>query len=292
MLQLLQLVQLILLQTLSITLGTTTASVGTDTSDNGGTVDETLAITADNEETLSILSQGGANFVKLLTAADATSLTISGNKALTIASIASATGLATINASAATANVVISANASTTASTITGGTGNDTFVGSSKADSIDGGAGNDSLTGGSGADTIIGGTGDDTIIGFGVDSLAAVTPTFNATALPSKAMKLFRWFRLYVGIHKCKADRLNWRDFAIKKKRRRYSYTMTLTDAVYTANGKAMTLMDALTSGTPTLTASALTAANAVVVDLWRWYKHQHNTTGINDKVIDNEDLY
>lgn len=149
--------------TLTVTLGTSTAAAGNVAS---GTDALTLDITAANEETLSILSQGADNVISTLTDEDLTSLTVTGSKALTISTIANATLLSKIDASAMTANFIISTiNSSTTASTITSGSGNDSLLGSTKADSIDSGAGTDSINAGSGNDTISGGAGNDTLTG-------------------------------------------------------------------------------------------------------------------------------
>lgn len=142
----------------TITLGTATAAAVAAGANNA----VTLRVTASDYETLSLVSQGGANTIGTLTAADATKLNINASKALTITTLTAA-AVKTIDASASTANV--SVGATSVASTITGGAGNDTFTGSGQADSIDGGAGNDTLDGGAGNDTVMGGAGNDSITG-------------------------------------------------------------------------------------------------------------------------------
>lgn len=270
--------------TLALTMGTTTASMGTDTVAATGGVDEMIDITINDEETVSILSQGGTNLVRQINAADLTSLTITGSKALTIATLAGNTALTTINASAATANVIISANAGTTASTITGGAGNDAFIGSTKADSIDGGSGNDSLSGGAGVDIIVGGAGLDSIVGgAGIDSLSGGdgndtfevgatqtdftgsataetvsggagtdTLSFAAAAYTITAAEL-------LGLSSIEQITIGATTDAT---------AITLTDAVFTANGNASLIidLDAATTSNVTITASALTAANSLNV--------------------------
>lgn len=142
----------------TITLGTATAAAVAAGANNA----VTLRVTASDYETLSLVSQGGANTIGTLTAADATTLNINASKALTISTLTAA-AVKTIDASASTANVSVSATS--VASTITGGAGNDTFTGSGSADSVSGGAGNDTLDGGAGNDTVIGGAGNDSITG-------------------------------------------------------------------------------------------------------------------------------
>lgn len=142
----------------TITLGTATAAAVAAGANNP----VTLRVTASDYETLTLVSQGGANTIGTLTAADATTLNINASKALTITTLTAA-AVKTIDASASTANV--SVGATSIASTITGGAGNDTFTGSGQADSIDGGAGNDTLNGGAGNDTVMGGAGNDSITG-------------------------------------------------------------------------------------------------------------------------------
>jgi Ca2+-binding RTX toxin-like protein len=148
-----------------------------------------------DEETVTLSSSGvaaGSNVITTLTATDTTSLTISGNRDLTITNAITGTALATLNASGLTGQGVnLSVNASNslaamtvtagagseatageTMNTITTGSGADTVTGGDYKDIITTGAGNDSVTGGAGNDTITtsfgndyvdGGNGDDTI---------------------------------------------------------------------------------------------------------------------------------
>ncbi len=288
---------------LAITLGSATAETGVGTASTTDAL--TLSITVDNEETLSIASTGAANYITSLVAADATSLTLTGSKALTIAGLTAA-ALRTIDASAMTgAASVVAAN--NLANTITGGSGNDTLVGGTGADSITGGAGENNIDGGNGAnsisagdsnDTIVAGTGNDVITsgggndavtgGGGIDNLSggAGNDTFtvanngdfvsstggletvsggdgtdtlsfanSATTLPSLSADSL------LGLSSVEVVQFLDVDGDV---------SITLTDAVYTANGNATLTIDAdvLTAGALTVSASTLTATNAVKVDL------------------------
>ena len=291
---------------IAVTLGTTTTASG-GVSVDGTDDDIVLSLTLDNEETISILSQGGANGIATLTAADATSLTLTGDKALTIAAITAA-NLKTVNASAMTAAFTMGSSATNDlANTITGGSGNDSLIGGTGADSITGGAGEDSITGGNGAnilsggdanDTITAGTGNDVIdggagndaitAGGGMDNVSggdgndtftvanngdfvsatggletvsggAGTDTLSfadsATTLPSLSAASL------LGLSSVEIVQFLDVDGDV---------SITLTDAVYTANGNATLTIDAdvLTAGAVTVSASTLTSANAVVVDM------------------------
>ena len=126
-----------------------------------------------------------------LTAADATSIVVTGSAGLTLGAGFAGVKLTSYDASGVTGTapgaVTFTTAALTTAATIKGGAGddnlnaalatkamsifgndgNDTIVGSAVAaiaNTLDGGAGNDSLTGGLVADTIIGGAGVDTFV--------------------------------------------------------------------------------------------------------------------------------
>ena len=168
---------------LTINMGTSTAGV------------TAVAVTADNEESLTINSAGGSNKITTLAAADVTSLTITGNKSLDLDdnAITGGTLLATINASAYTGSA-LTANATNSTKditythgsgtiTLTTGSGNDTVTGGTGADSVAGGTGNDSITGGTGNDTIDGGAGNDIISGGdGEDSITAGAGNDSITA--------------------------------------------------------------------------------------------------------------
>jgi len=285
--------------TLAVTLGTSTASSGADAvaAANAKMVN---AITLPNHETVTITSSGGNNFVSTLTAAEMTSLTLLGSKELSINSIQAA-ALSKIDASAMTADFEMvsttdaTANSSAVASTVTGGAGNDRLVGGSKADNISGGAGNDTLvgaagndvlsggagaddiTGGAGADSIDAGDGDDTINvttitdftnaletvvgGAGNDTLAfAENTTITLTAASLSALS---------GVERIIVNGTG------------NAATITLTDAVFTANGIAdLAIIDGLlTDGALTVNASALTSANSVSITA-------NTTTGKNDSLV------
>jgi len=179
--------------TAAVTMGTSTAAAGT-----------AAALTISEIETLSFHSQGGANIITTLTAADATSITVTGDEAFTITQPlpSGSVSVATVDASAATANVDVDLDnntvdatmtggvgndtleGGTTNDTITGGTGNDTLIGNEGIDALTGGAGNDSLDGGAGNDTLAGGDGNDTITaGAGNDTITggAGNDTINFT---------------------------------------------------------------------------------------------------------------
>jgi Ca2+-binding RTX toxin-like protein len=128
----------------------------------------------DDYETVTLNSVGGANVVTNLTAGDLKTLTITGDKALTIDANSTGTwsNLTKIDASAATANINFAGTSGglDAAATILGGSGNDTFLGSTAKDSISGGAGNDALVGAGGNDTIDGGDGNDTLTASGTNN--------------------------------------------------------------------------------------------------------------------------
>lgn len=141
-------------------------------------------ITAANVETINVSTAdavtAGSNAVihtATLTAADATSVVVSGNNGLALTATgsvavtnfdasgvvnndtaATATAVATTDTAANLAVTYTSVNTTANAVvTITGGAGNDTLTGSAAAVNLD------TITGGEGADVITGGTGNDTI---------------------------------------------------------------------------------------------------------------------------------
>ena len=162
-----------------------------DTTSNALTVNAGIAIaggsalTASNEETITLAGSTFAVDLDLATATDLTTLIVTGSgnqiidaQAATLLSsvnIAGVTGTATANidASASTVALTFTGAASTGNQSITSGSGadvitagagkliaiagsgNDIVTGSTLADTITGGAGADSLTGGSGNDTFI-----------------------------------------------------------------------------------------------------------------------------------------
>ncbi|MDC0933969.1 calcium-binding protein, partial [Gammaproteobacteria bacterium] len=125
------------------------------------------------------------------TASDLTSITVVGNKNLTVTTNAEDTALATVDASAFTGKELTVAASSSDAAmtvtatgaykaTITTGDGADSVTvgdgGAALANSITTGKGNDTVVGGIGNDTISGGAGDNNITsGAGNDSITATT---------------------------------------------------------------------------------------------------------------------
>jgi Ca2+-binding RTX toxin-like protein len=284
---------------LTVTLGTAIAGMGTSAVASAN-AKVTLAVNVPNEETLAIVSQGGTNFLGAVTGAELTSLTVTGSKALSLDGV-SAANLKTIDASAFTADfgmvnsTVGTANASTVASTVTGGIGNDTLVGGSKADVISGGAGNDSIFGAAGNDVITGGAGNDIIdggsgannvdSGDGDDTInVATTADFttllntivggagNDTLAFNEAATVTLLASQLTGISGVENITVTNGTSATN---------ITLTDAVYTANGAtSLAIKDGnLTQGALTVNASALTAANSVQITA-------NTTANISDSLV------
>jgi hypothetical protein len=152
------------------------------------------AVTLSNEETLTFdVADGTMNMT--LSAADVTSITVSGDNTVDLGVIAAATGLATVDATGLTggadyiANMASSTSAMTvtahTSATNTGsilnittGSGADNITGGAGADVINGGAGIDTISGSGGADQITGGDGADTLTGgAGLDKFFYVDTT-------------------------------------------------------------------------------------------------------------------
>jgi len=156
-----------------------------------------VALTANNEETLNLVSGSNAaeDFtITTLTASDLKTLNASGTADVIITNaIAGATDLATVNGSAVsgalTVNATVSAVAMTVTagsggSTLTTGAGNDTITGGIGIDTIVAGEGNDTINSGSGADVITGGTGADSInTGAGADTVNISSLANGATAV-------------------------------------------------------------------------------------------------------------
>jgi Ca2+-binding RTX toxin-like protein len=135
-----------------------------------------VALTANNEETLNLVS--GSNAAEVLTIttltdADLTTLNLSGTAAVTITNaVASSTALATVDSTGLTGAATVNASVSTVAVTMTAGVGGATFTGGVGADTITGGTAANTLSGGAGNDTIVGGDAADTITGgFGADTM-------------------------------------------------------------------------------------------------------------------------
>jgi len=178
---------------------------------------------------------------------------------------------ATINASAftdtgATLTFDGTAETGTGKYNVIGGAGNDTISGGSGDDTISGGAGADSIVAGTGADSVDGGDGDDTfyyatgdeftvgndvvIGGSGNDgiSFAAAAVTLNSSDL----------------LNISSVESLT---FAATTQ----ATSVSLTNAVYTANGLTSLTVNnfAATSGALTVSATNLSAANSVSVQVY-----------------------
>jgi len=288
---------------MTVNLGTSTATVGTTgTATGGGAAGAvTLALSLANEESITLNSLGGTtgtNFVAAITNGAATSVTATGARDLSFASMSSQV-VTSINASAMTGAFIMGTNAGAVASTISGGSAADTLTGGSAADNISGGAGNDSITGAAGADVITGGDGNDTIEGGGgIDNLdgGAGNDTFSVTTIGD-----------FTGLATAEVvsggagtvDNLSFSQAGtvltiaasdltgisgierITINGTTAAGSITLTDAVYTANGATtLSIVDGLltgnTTGTLTVNASALTAANSISVTA-------NTVTGNND---------
>jgi len=277
---------------ITVTLGTTTAAAGNNLAD--GTDALLLTATLNNFETISVVSQGGANAITTLNASELKTLNVSGSRDFTVG-LASNTATTAINASTATGAFIMTANASTTASTIQGGAGNDTLIGSSKADSIDGNAGSDSILGADGNDSINGGAGNDTIdAGAGVDRIDAgdgddlinVTTTTDFIGLASAEVVIGGAGNDTLSISQAGTTiTVSANDLLGLSGVDRISLngstnagSVTLTDAVFTANGlTSLRVLDGdLTQGTLTVDGSALTGTNAITVTA-------NTSTGVND---------
>lgn len=171
------------------TVGTVVIDRATDTSADALTINITAAtgsstVTASEEETIAFVAGGtttGRTHTVSLSAADLTTLTLSGTNSVDLGTLEDSVAVSTINASALTGvTFAVSAAASNVAVTILGSAGVpttegntvNTLTGGSKADSITGGDYKDEISGGLGADTLIGGAGNDSLTGGnGADNL-------------------------------------------------------------------------------------------------------------------------
>ena len=276
---------------IAVTLGTSTAGSGANAV-TAGVAEVQLNLSLTNFETVSVVSQGAANFLGAIDSSALKTLTITGDKALSIAAITSATALSTINASAATGDILISANASTTASTITGGTGDDTLIGGTKADSIDGGAGADSLTGAAGNDVIVGGAGNDTLDGgadsdnlsggdgddtFAVTTAAHFQGLLAAETIDGGAGNDTIDFTAQMTL--VAADMATVTSIETIKLSANAANSITLADSNFGTN-TSMTITDGLlTGGTLTVVGSALTAGHDLTIT-------GNTSTGVNDSLV------
>ncbi len=130
------------------------------------TIDSSGVTAVNNPGQVITANAADNNFITTLTAAQATSIGITGRSDLVLGAITANAVLTSIDASKFTGRLLLT-NTSTAsaATTITGGSGADNITGRATADNISGGAGNDSLVGSGGNDTIAGGAGADTLTG-------------------------------------------------------------------------------------------------------------------------------
>jgi hypothetical protein len=128
------------------------------------TAGATGALTANNHETISVVSQGGANNL-IVTSTGLTTLNASGAQNFTLDTISAAANLATISAGDMTGNFLMDAAEGKSTIAITTGAGNDTVFGQDAgANTISTGAGNDTINNVGGSDTITAGGGADIIV--------------------------------------------------------------------------------------------------------------------------------
>ncbi|HYD70460.1 hypothetical protein, partial [Azospirillum sp.] len=278
------------------TLGTTTvAAAGAGNVASATATDAlTLNVTLADHETISLVSQGAANYITTLTAGDLKTLNISGSKALTIDTLSGNTLTSIIDASTSTGNVTISANNSTTASSVLGGSGNDVLAGGSKNDTIDGGAGNDILSGGDGNDTISGGAGADSLLGqAGVDViqggdgndlvLVATNAHFAgltaAESIDGGAGNDTLEFTENSALSLVAADFAGVTNVEAIKFTGNVSASVTLADSNF-GTGTSLSIVDGLrTAGTLTVTGTALTAGHDLTVTA-------NSATGVHDVLL------
>lgn len=286
---------------MTVNLGSSTATSGsTQLAVGAAGAGVILNVSLANEESITLNSNGGAsgtNFIGTLTDTSATTVTATGARALSVGAF-SATVTRTVDASAMTGAFIMGTNAGTVASTITGGSASDTLVGGSAADNISGGAGNDSITGANGNDVIAGGAGNDTInAGAGIDNLSGgdgndtfnVTLAADFTSLASAEVVSggagndnLSFVETNTPITVAATDLLGINSVeTITLNGGTAAGTITLTDAVYTANGAAtLSIVDGLlTGGALNVNASALTAANAVSTT-------GNTSNGVNDSLV------
>jgi len=135
------------------------------------------SVNVSDEETVTLSNSSiaaGSNVITTLTGTDLTSLTITGNRDLTVTNAITGTALATLDASGLTGQGValsISAANSTAAMTVTAGAGSEASLGDTMntittgtgADTITGGAYKDVIVSGNGNDSVTAGAGDDTV---------------------------------------------------------------------------------------------------------------------------------
>jgi len=284
---------------ITVTLGSASAEsgVGQLSSDNDASL---INLVLSDEESITISTVGAASVINSLSAGDATAITATGSKGLTIVGFTSA-AVTSVDASAMTGAFVMGAAASDLASTITGGSGNDTLYGGTLADNIlggngndtiyagagndtidsgsgtstvDGAAGNDTIVGGSGNDSFEGGSGRDSLDGgAGNDSFAVDTASDFEIATAAETViggdgtdSIVYANGITMALAVSNLTAISGIEI-IQFLGDTESASVTLTDAVFTANGTStLTLdMDTMSTGDLTVSASGLTAYNVVV---------------------------
>jgi len=152
---------------------TGTSDVLTITSKSATGLTQAAALTVAGFETINLVGSDttvastDVNTV-ILTAANATTINVSGNQGISLAGTTAAK-VTTFDASAVTAGAVTYTTLNTTVGTditIKGGAGDDTLAGHSNTnDTIHGGAGDDTITAGNGTNVLAGDAGDDSLTG-------------------------------------------------------------------------------------------------------------------------------
>lgn len=157
-----------------------------------------------------------------------------------------------------------SAEAGTGAYSVVGGAGNDTISAGTGNDTIDGGAGDDSITAGAGVDNISGGSGNDTFVVATASDFTSDDETV-AGGSGDDTLK-------FTGAATIAAtDLANISSVENILFSSNNTTSITLTDAVYSANGVAdlsIVQSAATTSTVTTVIATTLSAANSVNLEL------------------------
>jgi Ca2+-binding RTX toxin-like protein len=163
----------------------TTIALGEDTTDDaitvtlGGSTSQSAAVTMgtltlDGYESITLTSVNTKDSITSLVSNTAKSLTVTGDKDLTLAAYTAAS-VKTIDASAMTGKFIMGAAGGASSQTITTGSGNDTVYGNTSSTGrnvISTGAGNDTVVGATGRTTVDLGEGNDT---FAVAAFANLT---------------------------------------------------------------------------------------------------------------------
>ena len=151
----------------------------------------------------------------------------------------------------------------TKVSTVSGGTGNDTLYGGASGDTLSGGAGNDILWGQAGTDTINGGAGNDIIqvdVAANFEDLASpdVIDGGDGTDVLNFGAAV-NWTVAAEDLNIVNVERITFDSTG--------NASITVNDDVYTTAGAtSMDIRDTEGSGTFTVVASSLSAANSITV--------------------------